>query len=371
MIYICTQENLARSLSIVGHLANKSITLPILSHVLVKTDGKSIKLQTTNLELAVTSLLRGKVEEEGELTVPAKLFADFVTLLPNDHVECKTKDSALEISCKHTKTEIRGIASTEFPIIPSVTAITTINVSADALRSGLQQVVFAASPSETRPEISGVIFSWNGAGTLTLAATDSYRLSERQIPAQGAGTANDVIVPAKTAHEVLRILGLLEEGEETIEIAIGENQVGFSTGNTVITSRVIEGRYPDYRQIIPQQSEANILIDRLALARACRSAGLFSRNGLNDVQIRVNKANGMLTVVGRDSQTGEQTVDVPCAVKSEDAIVTLNYRYLLDGLNAITNDRIALQASDANSAVILRPDDPNIGYLYIVMPIKQ
>jgi len=337
----------------------------------MKIENRAIKLQTTNLELAVTALLRGKAEEDGEFTVPAKLFADFVTLLPSDHVECSVENGSLSINCKNVKTQIRGIAASEFPLIPSVTAITTVTVGVEALRAALQQVVFAASPSETRPEISGVLFSWNGAGTLTLAATDSYRLSERQVVAQGAGAANDVIVPAKAAHEVLRILGLLEQGEDNIEIAIGENQVGFSAGGTAVTSRVVEGRYPDYRQIIPARTDSAILVDRLALARACRSAGLFSRNGLYDVQLRVNKANGMLTVVGRDAQTGEQTVDVPCAVKSADAMVTLNYRYLLDGLNAIAQDRVSLQVGDGNSAIILRPDDPNVGYLYIVMPIKQ
>lgn len=371
MKYICTQENLARGLSIVGHLANKSVTLPILSHVLVKIEGKGIKLQTTNLELAVSSILRGKVDEEGDFTVPAKLFADFVTLLPNDHVECTVQNNNLEISCKNVKTQIRGIAASEFPLIPAVTPITTISVNTDVLRGALQQVVFAASPSETRPEISGVLFAWNGAGTLTLAATDSYRLSERQVAASGSGAASDVIVPARAAHELLRVLGLLEEGEDTLEISIGENQVGFSSGTTSIASRVIEGRYPDYKQIIPEKTESEILVDRMALTRAARSAGLFSRNGLNDVQLRVNKANNLLTVVGRDAQTGEQTVDVPCMVKGNDALVTLNYRYLLDGLNAITHEKISIRMIDGNSAVLVRPDDPNAGYLYIVMPIKQ
>ncbi len=371
MKYICTQENLARGLSIVGHLANKSVTLPILSHVLIKIDGKAIKLQTTNLELAVTTVLRGKVESDGDFTVPAKLFADFVTLLPNDHVECNVENNSLDIVCKNVRTQIRGIAASEFPLIPAVTPITVISSKVEEMRTALQQVVFAASPSETRPEISGILFSWNGAGTLTLAATDSYRLSEKQVAAQGSGAANDVIVPAKTAHELLRVLGLSEEGEDTVEISIGENQVGFSCGGTTVTSRVIEGRYPDYKQIIPAKNPDGILVDRMALSRACRSAGLFSRNGLNDVQLRVNKTNNALTVVGRDAQTGEQTIDVPCVVKSEDALVTLNFRYLLDGLNAITNDRVALQITDGSSAVILRPDDPTDGYLYIVMPIKQ
>jgi DNA polymerase III subunit beta len=371
MKFICTQENLARSLSIVGHLANRSVTLPILSHVLVKIESKTIKLQTTNLEQAVTSVLRGKVDEDGDFTVPAKLFADFVTLLPSDHVECAVENGKMTISCKNVRTQINGIAASEFPLIPPVTAITVLTAKANELREAIQQVVFSASSSETRPEISGVLFSWNGAGTLTLAATDSYRLSERQVAAQGNGAATDVIVPAKTANEILRVLGLLEEGDENVEISVSENQIGFMAGSTSVTSRVIEGRYPDYKQIIPEKTESTVLVDRPAITRAARSAGLFSRNGLNDVQLRINKANNTLTVVGRDAQTGEQTVDVPCTITGGDGLVTLNYKYFLDGLNAMNFDKISLGLSDGNSPVLMRPDNVNEGSLYIVMPIKQ
>jgi len=371
MKFTCTQENLARGLSIVGHLATKSVTLPILSHVLVKIDGKVIKLQTTNLELAVSSLIRGKVDAEGDFTVPAKLFADFVTLLPSDHVECKVDAGALGISCKNVRTQLRGIAATEFPLIPPVNAVATYTVQVPALREALNQVTFAASPSETRPEISGVLFSWNGAGTLTLAATDSYRLSERQVPAQGeGGKAHDVIVPSRAAHEVLRVLGLLEEGEDTVEIRVAENQIGFAAGNTEVTSRVIEGKYPDYRQIIPEKLPTKAVVERAALTRAVRSAGLFSRTGLYDVQLRLNAANGTLTVVGKDAQTGEQTVDVPCTVVGNDQMVTLNHRYFLDGLNAVNAEKVSLQMIDGNSPVLMRPETGE-GFLYIVMPIKQ
>jgi len=372
MKFTCTQENLSHGLSIVGHLANKSVTLPILSHVLVKIEGKAIKLQTTNLELAVSSVVRGKVDAEGEFTVPAKLFSDFVTLLPNDHVECAVSEGQLTIASKNVRTQLRGIASSEFPLIPAVNKVIGFTVPARALREALQQVVFAASASETRPEISGVLFNWNGAGTLTLAATDSYRLSERQVPAQGeGGKQHEVIVPARTAHELLRVLGLAPSADEPVEVAVGENQIGFTVGAAGLTSRLIEGRYPDYRQIIPESAATSVLVERGALTRAVRSAGLFTRTGLYDVQLRINSGNKGITVVGRDAQTGEQTVEVPCTVTGSDATVTLNHRYLLDGLGAIVSDRVSLQLVDGSSPVVMRPDDNAAGLLYIVMPIKQ
>ncbi len=372
MKYTCTQENLARGLSFVGHLATKSVTLPILSHVLMKIEDKVIKFQTTNLEMAVSSLIRGKVDAEGEFTVPAKLFADFVNLLPNDHVECVVESGSLVISCKGVKTHLRGIAATEFPLIPPVSQVSGYSVNASQLREALSQVIFAAASSETRPEISGVFFSWNGAGTLTLASTDSYRLSERQIAAQGAGgSPRDVIVPARTAHEVLRVLGLLTEGEETVEVSIGENQIGFNAGNTTVTSRLIEGKYPDYRQIIPEKTKTKIIIDRPAFIRAVRSAGLFSRTGLYDVQLRFSATGENMSVLGRDAQTGEQTVDVPATTTGDDVMVTVNHRFLLDGLNVVGSNRVSLQVIDGNSPVLIRPDDQSPNFLYIVMPIKQ
>jgi DNA polymerase-3 subunit beta len=345
--------------------------LPILSHVLIKIEGKTIKLLSTNLEQAVTTTVRGKVDEDGDFTIPAKLFSDFVNLLPNDHIECEVVGGEMVVACKNVKTKIRGIAASEFPLIPTVTPITVITAKAADLKTALQQVVFAASLSETRPEISGILLSWNGVGTLVMAATDSYRLSERQIAAMGGGAPTDTIIPAKTAHELLRVLGLLEDAEDTLEISIGENQIGFSVAGTTITSRVIEGRYPDYKQIIPKTSGATVLVERALLVRAIRSVGLFSRIGLNDVQLRINKNNNILTLVGRDAQTGEQTVDINCVVTGEDALVTLNYKYLLDGLGNILFDKIIFKLTDGNAPVVITPDDEKTGYLYIVMPIKQ
>jgi DNA polymerase III subunit beta len=371
MKFICTQENLSRSLSIVGHLANKSVTLPILSHILIKIENRVIKFQTTNLELAITAQVRGKVDDDGSFTVPAKIFTDFISLISsNDPIECEYDNGALKISSKGVKTQIRGIAASEFPLIPEFNGNITYKIAPNVLNEALSGVAFAASASEIRPEISGVLFSWNGAGSLTLAATDSYRLSEKTIAAQGASEARDVIIPAKTCQEILRVISASEEGE-LIEFSINDNQISFSIGNTTITSRIIEGKYPDYKQIIPANTQIKIKIEKGALTRAIRSAGLFSKAGLNDVEIRANSETKILTVIGRDAQTGEETTDVVCEAEGGNASAVLNYRYLLDGLNTIAGNDVNLEIIDGNSPVLMKPTDKNIGSLYIVMPIKQ
>jgi DNA polymerase-3 subunit beta len=371
MKFICTQENLINGLSTVGHLANKSVTLPILSHILIKVENKVIKFQTTNLELAITAQIRGKAESDGDFTVPAKIFTDFTSLIsPNDPIECEYENGSLKISSKGIKTQIKGVAASEFPLIPAFTSGINYKIALAALRDALSGVAFAASASEIRPEISGVLFSWNGAGSLTLAATDSYRLSEKIVSAQGAEAARDAIVPAKTCQEVLRVLGMAEEGE-TVEISINDNQISFSIGNTVVTSRVIEGKYPDYKQIIPSATPIKVKTEKGALIRAVRAAGLFSKIGLNDIEIRVNSENKTLTVIGRDSQTGEEVTDLSCEAEGGNTLVVLNFRYLLDGINNNPGNDVFLEMIDGNSPVLIKPADKNIGSLYIVMPIKQ
>jgi len=166
------------------------------------------------------------------------------------------------------------------------------------------------------------------------------------------------------------VLGMAEEGE-TVEISINDNQISFSIGNTVVTSRVIEGKYPDYKQIIPSATPIKVKTEKGALIRAVRAAGLFSKIGLNDIEIRVNSENKTLTVIGRDSQTGEEVTDLSCEAEGGNTLVVLNFRYLLDGINNNPGNDVFLEMIDGNSPVLIKPADKNIGSLYIVMPIKQ
>ncbi|MBN1584859.1 DNA polymerase III subunit beta [Candidatus Uhrbacteria bacterium] len=386
MKFSCTQENLNQGLSVVSHIAGKNINLPILGNVLVQSgENRILRFMTTNLEIAINCTVRGKVEEPGEFTIPSRLFSDYVSLLPKERVDVVQEDNSVTVSCGTYQTKMNGIPASEFPLIPSVERKQRFRLKVGNFRRSVGQVLFAVAPNESRPEISGVLFrftSGKGNPRLVLAATDSYRLAEKSIPlsAEGfAGIGDDltVIVPSRTVSEVVRILGLFRDGiglDENLEIGMGDNQVVFSYDNVEITSRVIEGRYPDYRQLIPESCETDSVIRKDDLQRAVKTASLFSKVGLNDVRLEFNQDRG-IHLSSVNSQTGEHAVDLEGKVKGKDNGVTLNFKYFLDGIGNIESDTVAVQMVDGNSPVVIRPvsesGDVSDDYLYIIMPIRQ
>lgn len=377
----------------VSHIAGKNINLPILGNVLIQCgENKTLRFSTTNLEIAVNCLVRGKVEETGDVTVPSRLFADYVSLLPKDRVDVSSENNTVTVACGSYQTKLNGIAASEFPLIPTVDKKSSLQLKVSDFRQAVSQVLFAVAPNESRPEISGVYFKFvpesDGRISLILAATDSYRLAERRLAVIKDSSSElkesvSVIVPARTVAEMVRILGLFKDGigmEENLEIGLGESQVVFSYDNVEMISRVIEGRYPDYRQLIPESFETEVLIQKSDLQRAVKTASLFSRTGLNDVNVKISE-DGKINLSANNSQTGEHAVDLEGAVKGKGNQVTLNFKYLLDGINNIESDSLAVQMVDGNSPVMVSPtggesegegdEDKGFDYLYIVMPIRQ
>ncbi len=377
----CTRDNLYQGLAITSHLTGKNVNLPILSNVLMKTEGGSLRLTTTNLEMATSCLVRGKVEEEGDFTVPSKLFFDYVSLLPNENVALEVGGDALSVGCGKYKTKIKGLSASEFPLIPPVSGGKKYSVSAELLRSALSQVLFAVAGNESRPELAGVSVSFHdpsaGKGKVTLAATDSYRLAERTVALlpDSEQAAFNVIVPARALGEVARILSLFKDSidaPEAVVIQLTENQVVFSCGPVELTSRTIEGTYPDYKQIIPKTFQSEAVIRRDDLIKAVKTASLFSRTGLFDVTLSIDPSGGEMTVSATDATRGENTATCSADVTGSANTITVNYRYLLDGLNAINTDEILFQAIDGANPCLIRPKGEDVeGYQYIVMPIKQ
>ncbi len=381
MKFSCTQENLRQGLSIVSHIANKSVNLPILENVLIRTEEGGLKMMTTNLEMAVTCNIRGKVEEKGEFTVPSKLFADYVSLLPKDRVDAEMKDNALAVSCGTYQTRLNGINASEFPLIPSVDSQQKFQVKVVELRKAIGQVLFAVASNESRPEISGVLFKFvpqNGALKLVLAATDSYRLAEKIVDIiKEDGTdiqeTISVIVPARAVSEIVRILGVFKDAvdnPETLEIVISDNQILFSYNQVELISRTIEGRYPDYRQLIPSSFETEISLPKEEVLRAVKATSLFSRAGLNDINLKFTPGSPV-RISANNPQTGEHTAELDGETKGKENAITVNYRYFIDGVNNIETDNIMIQMIDGVSPCLLRPTGDDVDYLYIVMPIRQ
>ncbi len=374
MRLVSLQENLKKGLNLVGHITTKNINLPILNNILIKAEKGNIELISTNLEIGVIHQLRGKIETDGQFTVDSKLITEYVNLLNGSgKVKLEEKDGELKLECGSYKTKIKGDLAKDFPLIPVIPKDAYFSCQIIDLRKALNSVIFAVSTSENRVELTGVLFSFL-KDKLSLAATDSYRLAESEISVVNKGAKDNikVIVPAKTAQEILRILNSLDlsslESEVDVKIYITENQILFTVDSVDLISRLINGHYPDYKQIIPTQSQTEISVERGELTRAVKASALFSKTGINDVTLKFSK--NKIIVSAFSGASGESQAEIEATVTGGDNEITINYRYLIDGLNNISGDLVRIGILNSNTPCVLRAEKDD-SYLYIVMPIRQ
>ncbi|MFA7169289.1 MAG: DNA polymerase III subunit beta [Candidatus Paceibacterota bacterium] len=377
MKIICTQENLNKALNIVGKVINKNTTLPILNNVLLKTDKKGLKLSSTNLEIAVNYWIGGKTEEEGEITVPTKLFSNFISNLPNGNVEIKTREDMVNIKCDGYKINIKGIDAREYPLSPKIDAEPFLKIKSDIFKKALVQVFPSIAASESRMEITGVLldFSEIKNNKIVLVSTDSYRLAEKTIEVlpeniskealEVLGDLQSVIIPRATVQELIRDLG---EENEMLEIVIAENQIVFDFGNANVLSRLIEGRYPDYRQIVPEKFMATAHINIKDISNAVRIAGFFSASSNNSVKFKLGTDN-KVEISSEASEIGNNNAKIEAKIFGKELEVVYNYKYLMDGLNSVLGDEVVLNANDENSPSVLK-SSLDESFIYIIMPIR-
>lgn len=374
MRFISLQENLKRGLNIVGHISSKNINLPILNNILIKAENGNIEFISTNLEIGIVYQIRGKIEDDGQFTVDAKLVNEYVNLLSSgEKVKIEEKDNELKVECGNYKTKIKGESAKEFPLIPTLPRDGYYSCKVNEFKKALNSVGFAVSNSENRVELTGVLFSFS-KDKLSLAATDSYRLAEREIKIKEEGVSGEqkVIVPGKTVQEILRVLNNLEGGElgddQELKFYLSDNQILFVADSVELISRLINGHYPDYKQIIPAKSQTNVLVEKSEIIRAVKAAALFSKTGINDITILFFK--NKITISAFSGASGESQIELEADVKGDNNEVTINYRYLLDGLNNIEGEMVRLNVLNNTTPCVLRPEKSE-DYLYIVMPIRQ
>lgn len=373
MNFACTQENLVQGLQLVSHVSGKNANLPILSHVLLKAEDGSLRLSTTNLEMAVSALVRGRMEAAGEFTVPAKLLQDYASLLSSGKVELIVKDDVLEVVADGRVTKMKGVAASEFPLIPKLAKGKGYRMRAEALKKAISQAAFSVSVAESRPELSGVACFFS-PGKLTMAATDSYRLSEVELELEAGSSDAELkcIVPAKAMQEIARIVGGYRDDMATsdeVEWVMTENQLVVTFGNVELITRLIEGSFPDYRQIIPSAFRSSLTLSRQEFLQAIKAASLFSRQGLFDVHLKALEGGG-LEVSASDSGTGTHATTLKAVLEGEPNEVTLNFRYVSDGLSAVSGDEVFVRMIDGMNPIVVSSKDVG-GFRYVVMPIRQ
>ena len=379
MKFTCTQENLNRGLQIVQHATTKNVNLPILNNVLIELKENNIQLSATNLEIGITCLIRGKIDAEGAYTINAKLISDYINLLPKENIDINLKNNQLDVKCNHHQTKIKGIESNDYPLIPKLEKNNAIIIEAEKFKKALNSVLFAVSKNESRPELNGVFFRVS-KNELTLAATDSYRLAERKIIIEkGSEEAIDLIVPAKTLQEVSRILTIMKNGlddNNEIEIYLTEGQILFVYNDVELISRLIEGNYPDYEQIIPQKNNTQVITSVSDLVKNIKTVSLFVKDNINDItlQFNVDKEDPIasnIVVKAFNEQLGESTAEVSANITGIDNNIIVNYLYLIEGLNNLDSAEVKLEVIDNLSPMIISSMNNEDKYLYIVMPIRQ
>jgi len=363
----CSQNDLETALNIVGKAISTHNTLPVLNNIMLKTEGKRLYFSATNLEIAITYFIDCDVRNEGAITVPAKLFSSYVSLVTGQDVEMEDKGgSTLHLHVGGDETKIKGISSDEFPLIPKIEKEESIEIEVGPFVKAIEQTVFAASLNTSRPVLSGVYMSVE-KDNLTMVATDSYRLAEKNLKLGYKGASQfECIVPGRTVSELGKILAKVKQ--KKLEVSVSKNQILFKVGNIELTSRLIEGKFPDYDKIIPKDSKTEITVKVEELTQVVKRVSLFAKE--NNYSIRLAATNdGKLTVTTEETRVGEEKAEVDIKIKGENNKVALNSQYLLDVLTFIDQEEITLSMTDKLSPAVIKPCKGN-GYTYIIMPLK-
>jgi len=368
MKLVILKNNLREGLNALERTVTESTNLPILKNVLIKTFNNKIQLSATNLELAITKFVSGKIIEEGSITVPLSTLLSITNNTNNERINLNVENNTLFFKTDNYEAVIQGLPEEEFPIIPKLENINNyLQIDSQVLKDSLSKVINAIQLSEIRPEISGVLFDFQ-ITSLKLVGTDSFRLAEKTINESNFKSTFQrgfkVIIPLKTAQELLRI-----SMNETVTIFIDPNQILFKNEELEIISRLIDGTYPDYDQIIPKSLETDLIIEREHLLSAVKLVSTFSGK-INDVKISLKDGKKFLEVYSANQYLGENKYLVPAKTKGNDFNTSFNWRYLIDGLKNFSSQEILFGVNGDNRPALIKSAADN-SYFYILMPIKS
>jgi len=374
MKLLILQEKLKQGLNIIERISSKSLTLPILNNILISTEKSFLNLAATDLEIGINWWVLTKTEKEGKITIPSRLFSNFISLLPNKKISLELKDNNLFIECENYKTKIKGLSAEEFPIIPKITDGDVISIEASSFCKSLNQIADIAVPSTARPEISGIYFLFQ-KNLIIMAATDSFRLGEKKIFLKNnssLGKEYSLILPQKTAKELVNIFN---EKQGELKMYFSPNQVMFEYpmeetdhAQVQVISRLIEGEYPNYQEIIPKKYTTQLVLNKDEFLNRIKTASLFSGK-INEVKIKADPKENKIEIFSQSSEIGEYQSSAPGKIEGEPVEISFNHRFLLDGLLSIKTPEVILELNKETGPGVLKAvgDDT---YIYVVMPIK-
>ena len=377
----CLQENLSKGLAIVGRAVATRTTLPITQNVLLTTDQSMLKLSATNLEIAITTWIGAQVEEEGSITVPARLLTEFVASLPSERIDVvmNPKPRGLQLTCARSEAHINGTDPEEFPPIPVVESGVGAKIEPEVFRAAIGQVVFAAATEESRPVLTGVKVELEG-NQFSMAAADGFRLAlHRGRLVEPVEEPISVILPARTLNELNRFLG---EQESPVEMTVtpAKGQVLFHLNNIDLVSQLIQGTFPSYSQLIPESYQTRTVIGLQEFLRAARSAAIFARDGSGIIRLQMIPGTedsasrngearaGRVVISARAEELGDNQDEVDTLIEGDESKIAFNSKYLLDVLSVLDRGEVALETTTPSSPGVFKPTGSD-SYVHVVMPM--
>lgn len=361
----CNIEEIKNRISQTERITGKNLTLPILNSILLIASGKSLKLRSTNLSLGVEVEIPAKIEKEGMVAISGLVLnGTFSNIFQSENVRLDGTDGNLLIQTKKSKIKLKGQPSDEFPTIPRVEGM-SFEIESKKLIDGIKSVYYSSSVSDIKPEISSV-FIYTNEDNLIFVSTDSFRLAEKKIKVKGIEEIKGILVPFKNVPEILRIFG---EISGMVKVCFNKNQISFSSNNIYLTSRVIDGVFPDYRQIIPKNLGTSVVVLKQDLLNALKLSNIFS-DKFNQINLSIKPKEKVFELSSANNDVGENKTYLDAAISGEGIELGFNYKYFLDCFQSINPDSVSIKLSGTGSPIVISPvNDPS--FTYLIMPMNR
>lgn len=361
------QEVFTKALNSASRVTTNKAGLPILSNILLRTDGSRLLVAATNLELASTHYVNAKILAPGEITVPARLISEFVANLPKEMITLNVENKRVTLECKGYSSTINGVDTTDFPELPTIDEKESVQYSlrVDDFKKAVSQTIFASSHDSARPVLTGVFWHSFEKG-LYLVGTDGYRLSEHRM----IDTESDLsaIVPTTALQEVMRSI---VDDIEMVDVLFDEAQVRFRLNDTEITSRLIDGKYPDYRKLIPSNTDTHFTLPTSDVLRTTKIAALFARSSGGSITITADADQNTFSIASIASEVGENSSELQTDITGVSGTITLNSKYIIEALGVLSDDMVEIGFSGKLAPCIIKPKKTTEHFLHIIMPLKS
>lgn len=362
----CLTEKLKRALSTVEKITGKNLSLPVLKSILWIFKDKKLKLRATNLNLGIEFNIPAKIEKEGVVAIKGDVLSQLFNFVDKDqNTYLEIINDSLLIKNNKNKFNLKTVPYDDFPTIPIVEG-ESFYLSADKLLDGLRAVYYSAATSEIKPEI-GSVYIYTDEEFLIFVATDSFRLAEKKIKIKQKIKIDGILIPSKNVTEIIRVF---ENINDEIKITIQKNQISFENQEIYLTSRVVDGIFPDYKQIIPKQPTTKLVVLKQDLLSAVKISNIFSDKKFNQINFLIKINEKIFEINAQNAEVGENNTQIVGAMEGEDINLSFNYKYLLECFQSIQADSISLDFSGNNKPVILKPINDN-SFLYLVMPMNR